>query len=253
MSWRSGPAATRRFTLGVRLNQRTYPDSSAIDRVVMALEGEYDAVELGGRGLRFYHRSDRRLVRDETARPSAWTHWSRLDWALSLGGPNLTGELVSEVWDYTTESSVYYDSWRLGGWMGVERGGIKMPNLLLGLAAERFDTQGQPETYNQLGIRCGLETFSTAGNLSFTAEYGYRDYTYFQDDASLSAFSVDLNTLSPLTYSDFHYWELWLLSTFNLTSNLALDAMANYQPENHTERADDATVAFVSIRLVFRR
>ncbi len=259
-AWRSGGDATRRFALGARLVQRTYPDSSAIDRTVVALEGEYDAVELGGRGVRVFHRSDRRQVRDETARPSAWTHWSRLEWVLPAGGLDLKGELASEVWDYESVGSVYYDSWRWSGLLAIQGGRLVLPTWWVGLAAERFDARQQPETYTQAGVRIGLETYGSAGHASLTAEYGRRDYSasltsaeiYLDVTPGVSTMTGDPTSLSSLGYSDFYYWELWLLATWALSSHFALDGMANYQPENHTEKSDDASVAFITLRLVFQ-
>ncbi len=250
--WRSGPLAPHRWLLGSRLARRTYPDSMAIDRTVIACEGEYDSFALEGSSVRLFHRSERRLIRQEEIRPSAWDHLSELEAALALDRGWLTLDLQSEVWDYDVESLAYFDSWRLGGVLGYRGGDPLAWTWRLGLAVEALLAgPDSPETYLQAGLRGGLETYGSQLSGSLTVEYGHRDYR------QPAVGAVDTASLVPdediYGYSDFQYWELWLMATWLVSGRFSCDVMANYQPESHTERTDDTAVAFASLRFVWRR
>ncbi|MFH1843083.1 MAG: hypothetical protein ABIF77_07720 [bacterium] len=249
---RSGADAARRFSLGGRLTGRSYPDSTVIDRTVITGEGDYEAYGDDGSRLRMFHRSDRRLIRDETIKPSAMIHWSELECAVPVGPGWIDGELVSEIWQYDTETSVYFNSWRLDGALSYRGGDILTVSYQIGLALERLDAAtDSPEAYSQMGIRGGLESYGHAVSGALTLEYGHRDYGF--EAPAYDDFSAELDSYEfAYDYSDFNYWEIWLMANWGLARSLSLDVLANYQPESHTERDDDSSVAFVSLRLLWR-
>ncbi len=254
---RSGQAAASHFVAGARLARRVYPDSVAISRTLTAGEFEYETSALAATGLRLFHRSERRLIQDETVRPSAWVHWSELEWFLPVGSLTLTGELQSEAWGYSEERSAYFDSWLLGGAVMLRGGGPFSPGWQVGLAGENLAANDSPEAYRQGGVRAGLEMYGTRFIGSLTVEYGRRNY--LEEDpaaapAANAAGEVGLELTDGITtyYSDFNYWQLWLMATISLGDNFSWDCLANYQPEKHTEQSDDSSVAFFSLRLVWR-
>jgi hypothetical protein len=249
--WRADPLAARRWRLGTRLARRAYPDSAAIDRNTVGLEGELDTATYDGGGARLYHRSERRTIRDESARPSAWIHHTELDAGLALERGWLVAELRSEVWAYDAETSAYFDSWRLTGHLGYRGGDPLAWTWQLGLAVESLRaTAGSPETYLQSGVRVGLESLRGDLSGSLSLEYGRRDYELEAGDpAAPTLASEDLGIYG---YSDFNYWEIWLMGSWILTRRLSCDVLASYQPESHTEPTDDAAVAFGSLRFVWR-
>lgn len=248
---RSGPAAARRYAVGARLARRAYPDSTALDRTVLAGEGEYDVFGLDGISLRAYHRSERRTIRQDEVRPSAWMHWSELDCSLPVGAGFIDGELHSEIWEYDTETAAYFDSWRLAGAVAYRGGDILTVSWSLGLALERLGAAADsPEGYTQAGIRGGLESYGHALAGSITLEYGHRDYGYEALDWTNSTDLVSMDFA--YSYSDFNYWEIWLMGSWSLARDLSFDVMANYQPESHTEQTDDSAVAFGSARMAHR-
>ncbi len=256
VAWRSGHDATRYFSLGARLERRVYPDSTAIDRTIAGLEGELDTGGLGGRGVRLYGRSERRLVDDESARPSAWAHWGTFGWTAAAGAGRIVTDLQTEIWRYDEQTTAWFDSWRLTGALYYQSGGGEEvalgPTWLAGVAGERLDAgPGSPETYNQAGVRVGIESLGTALNGTCTVEVGRRVYALTapaQPAVTLASSPVE----SLFLHSDFTYWELWLLGSWTMSSRLSLDLLANYQPERHTEKTDDMAVAFASARLTWR-
>ena len=251
-SLRSGRDATWNYAVGGRHVRRSYPDSSVIDRNITALEGNLDTISLEGHGLRLYHRSERRKVRDETVRPSAWAHWTTLELLIPVGGFSLASVLMSEVWQYDEKTAVYFDSWRLRGLILLKRGGLLAPAWLAGVVIEQLAAGDMPETYNQAGLRVGLEYYGTSLIISTTIEYGLRNYNLDTFEVDQENNSLQSDELPIFTYSDFHYWELWLMFTWSLSHHLSLDIMANYQPEKHVAELDDASLAYGSVRLVWR-
>lgn len=251
--WRAGHDAERHFLLGARLARRAYPDSAAVDRTVAALEGEYDSRGFCDAGLRAWAHAERRRVRDESVRPSAWAGWGGLEWTAPAGAGRLEAGLLGEVWDYDAESSVWFDSWRLGGTL-VYRGGDALDwRWLAGLAAERLDAgPSSPETYNQAGVRAGLETIGERLIGELVVEVGRRDYVYAPPEPAPTAVSLTASLDDLALYSDFTYWSLWLTAAWTVTERLGVDASASWQPEDHTEEADDSAVAFGFARLVWR-
>ncbi len=237
--------------LGSRFARRAYPDSSAIDRDSWSLEGEFDHHDLEGRGLRVFHKSQRRVIADETVRPSAWTHWTDLGGLVSAGRGQVFLELQNELWSYDEETGAFFDSWRVDGALGYRWGDLLGEVWKLALAAERFDAGDSPETYNQFGLRAGVESYGEALGGMITLEYGRRIYR--QGDVVLGTdalFPEGGETLA--LYTDFDYWKIWLMATWSVARNLDLDILANYEPENHAENTDDAAIGFASVRLAWR-
>ena len=75
---------------------------------------------------------------DETARPSAWSHWTELNLALPAGQGRVVVEATSEVWNYDQEYVAYYDSWRLDGGLGYRWGDVLGPTWKLLMAVENL-------------------------------------------------------------------------------------------------------------------
>lgn len=250
--WRSGHDAPRYYTLGARLARRAYPDSAAIDRTVAGLHGEFDGTAQTGAGVRLFWRSERRRVRDASARPSAWSHGGTVSYLAPSGAGRVEIELEGEVWRYDEERSAWFDSWRISG-AALYRGGDEAAwGWLAGPAAERLDAGADsPETYLQVGLRLGAETRLIALNGSCTVEVGRRDYTYAPPpEPRASVFASGLDDLD--LYSDFTYWSLWLAVSWAAADRLAFDFSANWQPERHVEPADDSAIGFASGRAVWR-
>jgi len=232
---------------GVRAARRAYPDSAAIDRDVLSLEINFDQFGLKGQGLRLYHKSDRRLIADETARPSAWAHWTEAEALIGAGSGLVFLDLQGEIWQYDQEFSAYFDSWRIKGVTGYQWGDIMTATWRLGLANERLDAGDSPETYTQMGLRGAVESYGGDVSGSIMLEYGHRMYTSSTLDGedSLGDASFDL-------YSDFNYWEIWVMANWYLSDKVSLDLMVSYEPESHTENADDIALGYGSLRLVWR-
>ncbi len=250
--WKSGHDAQRYFTLGARLARRAYPDSAAIDRTVAGLTGELDTAALTGAGVRLFWRSERRTIRDETARSSAWSHWGTAAWLAPVGAGRVETDLQGEVWRYDAQTPTWFDSWRLAGALAYHGGGETGWGWLAGLAAERFAAGADsPETYNQAGVRVGGEAALPALAGVCTFELGRRDYT-FAPPASSTASAAPSGLDALELYSDFTYWAVWLSASWTVTGRLALDLSANWQPERHAESTDDAAIGFASARVAWR-
>ena len=237
--------------LGVRGGQRTYPDSTAIDRDTWSLEGDYDHQGEQGSGLRVYQKSERRLVRDQSVRPSAWTHWTDFAGSLGAGPGQVRLDLQAESWQYDYETDVYFNSTRLDGSLAYRWGDILAATWQVGLAGEHLAAGDSPETYSQLGLRGGVESYGSEVSGSLTVEYGRR--VYAQGAVSLDPLGTDPALLDTvLLYSDFNYWKIWLLGSWHLSRTWDVDLMANYEPESHTEQSDDSALGFASLRLRWR-
>jgi hypothetical protein len=244
---RSRSVLEKSWSGGVRAMRRVYPDSSEINRKEVGLDLTYDARSLEGNGLNLYHRSRRREIADETVRPSAWSHWTDLRLAVPAGSGRMVGELQGEIWDYDYETDVWIDSWRLEGLLGYRGGDMLKVSWLAGLTAARFDAGDAPDTYGQMGVRGGLESYTGSVGGTLTLEVGrrvYRDGTVTYTDSGLDE-SFEL-------YSDFTYWKIWLMGQWYIADALSLEALASYEPENHTEQADDSALGFFNLRLVWR-
>ncbi len=242
---RAGIDAERLWSFGLRLSRRAHPDSAALDRTAAAAEVAWDTGLSDRNGLRLRHRSERRAVRDQSARPSAWSHGSEAAASIPAGPGRIAVEARSEVWRYDAERSVYFDSWRLAGALLYRGGAVLGPAWQAGLALETLAAgSDSPENYRQAGLRAGVELLQGALTGLCTLEVGWRDYT------SQPATAADDPLL--LSYSDFTYWELWLLAVWSLTPHLSLDVIANYLPERHVEPTDDAAMGFASARLAWR-
>lgn len=253
---RSPRMASRRWELGVRTIERAYPDSSNIDRRIYGVHADCDLGDNDRVGLMIYQRSDRRLIANSLIRPDAWTHWTDIYGSAPAGAGQVVLELQSELWRYDQEQSVYIDSWRRDGYLAYRWGDLLSAIWRVGLSVEDLDAGDNPESYTQAGIRGGVETYGTQFSGSLTLEYGYRRYDQVATLSDLDDLddSQDFTDYSAYlaTYSDFRYVEIWLMASWFATTHLSLEIMANYQPESHTERTDDSSVAFGSFRLVWR-
>ena len=252
---RSRGLGSHLWNAGSRWSARSYPDSVRIDRVTVGLEGGYEYLGAGAASLRVYHRSDRRRIKDETVRPSAWIHWSDLEAVVPAGPGRVVCELRSEVWRYDQETSAYLDSWRVQGFGGFGWGEVLANRWRLGVAAERLEADDSPETYSQFGLRAGVEAFDREVSGSLTAEFGHRVYDFTPDGSLTDPAVVSLAAAEDdfeFGYSDFNYWEIWLMGAWAITEHFSLDLLANYQPERHTEAIDDSALGFGSIRLVWK-
>jgi len=116
---------------------------------------------------------------------------------------------------------------------------------------ERLDAGDSHETYTQIGVRTGVESYGSAVGGSVTLEYGRRVYS--QGEVVLDdGFGDLLGTATIDIYSDFNYWKIWLLGSWRISRNFSLDFLANYEPENHTENSDDSAIGFASLHLIWR-
>ena len=245
----SAGSLDRAWRVGLRAIGRAYPDSSAIDRDVVAAEGDLDA---GGDryDLWLYHRSERRRVADVTARPSAWSHWTDLRLAVPAGPGHVVTNLNNEVWRYDQETSAYFDSWRTDVEFGYRWGDL-LDVLWHALATvDHLDAGDSPESYTQVGLRGSVESYAHPFTGILALEYGHR---WYRNPATgdLDFLTGDLADLS-LGYTDFSYLEIWAMATWNLHDRLALDLIASYQPEKHTEQDDDTALGYGTVRLVWR-
>lgn len=243
----------RPWHAGLSGARRVYPDSVQINRRTAGLEAGWDGRDFQGRGLQVYQRSQRRLIADETVRPSAWMHWSEGRAGLAAGPGTVFLDLQSEVWSYDQDSTVYVDSWRLQGMLGYTWGDLLSTSRRLGLAGERLAAGDSPESYHQLGLYAGIESYAGPLGGSLSLEFGRRFYTGGDEDLGLDEeLAQELAVLDSSLYTDFHYWKIWLQGSWEMTDALRLDLLGSYEPENHLEDADDSALGFGSIRLVWR-
>ena len=244
---RSPSTTDRVWSAGVGAMQRVYPDTSEIDRRELGLELNYDSRGMEGTGLSIFHRTRKREIADETVRPGAWSHWTDLRLAVAAGPGRVVMELQGEVWDYAYETDVWFDSWRLEGFGGYRGGDMLGTGWLAGLAAARLDAGDAPDTYGELGVRGGLESYTGPVGGTLTLEVGRRVYR----GGSLTFEDGGVTESIPF-YSDFTYWKIWLMGHWYLSDNLSIEVLASYEPENHTEQADDSAIGFFNLRCVWR-
>jgi hypothetical protein len=238
---RSPDGASTAWSIGGAALTRDYPDSSQIDREGFFFEGDYD---LGGldKELLVFHRSERRNIRDETARPSAWFHWTDLQAAVPLDAGQALLRASTEIWDYDQASGAWYDSWLVDAETGYRWGDILRSRFEVLATIERLDAGDEPETYWQSGLRVGAETLSTRLSGSASIELGRR---WYRDDDTTTDYFV-------LEYSDYTYVAVWLMANWRIDERFSIEATANFEPESHTERDDNITLGFGSLRLVYR-
>ena len=105
------------------------------------------------------------------------------------------------------------------------------------------------ESFTQYGLRTGLDSWTSHFDCSLTVEYGRRSYSTIDSPEPSLAGELDIYD-DLFQYSDFNYWDIWLMASLALTDRINIDLMADYQPEKHTEEMDDSTVSFVDLRLV---
>ena len=240
------------WSVGSRIGSRTYPDSTQIDRKTMSLEGVYDFQDLMGQGIHAYHKSERRRIRDTSARPSAWSHWTDLAGKVAAGPGKVFLDLQSEIWKYDEDLPAYYNSWRVKGTAGYSWGDILSTTWRLGLAAENLEAKESPEAYTSFGLVGGAEAYAGVVSGSLILEIGRRLYQDGVVDLDGEAGEDPISSESFQLYSDFSYWEIWLTAQWQIARQWSLDIMASYEPENHTEREDDVNLGFASVRLIFR-
>lgn len=241
------------WSLGTRYAFRAYPDTSGIDRRTLGLEGTLDTQDLDGQELRVYHKSERRHIRDTSARPSAWSHWTDASGKVTAGPGWVFLDLQTEIWQYDQNLAAYYDSWRVKGVAGYTWGDLFSTTWQIGLAAEKLAADEGPESYSELGLRAGVDAFAGRVSGSLTLEVGrrqYRDGTITLEIPDASGTVLESEDLA--LYSDFTYWEIWLTASWRLTEQLSLDVLASYEPESHTEQDDDAALGFGTLKLVYR-
>ncbi|MCB1184240.1 hypothetical protein KDM41_12465 [bacterium] len=247
---RASAGAGTQWGIDGRVGRSSYPDSAQIDRDTWSIATDFDSQTLDRSGLRLYHKSERREVRDESVRPSAWTHWIDASLASAAGAGHvlLAGQL--ESWQYDTEDEVYFDSNRLAGFAGYRWGDILGTQWQIGLAGERLAAGDSPETYSQYGLRGGVEAWGGDVSGTLTLEVGRRRYD--DGDVVLSDDAADPLATTTTLYTDFTYWQLWLMATWRLSPAWDVDVLANYEPESHTEAADDVTLGYGSLRVRWR-
>ena len=227
---RSRSAIESAWRVGLRSSSRSYPDSSSIDRDVVAVEGDFE--HNGDRSdLWLFHRSERRLVADETVRPSAWSHWTDLRLALPAGRGHVIANLNNEVWRYDHQTGAYFDSWRTDLEFGYRWGDLLGTLWQTLLTVDHLTAGDSPETYSQVGLRGSLESYAYPFTGIVALEYGQRWY-------SEPAIDLDLDDVV-FAYSNFSYFEVWIMATWSMSEHFSFDLIANYQPENHTEQDDD--------------
>lgn len=248
---RSQGFSTNMWSLGTRTYRRDYPDSTAIGRDVISLEGNFEKYNDKGQGLSVFHKSERRLAADETIRPSAWSQWTDFRGAVEASSGLVFLELQGESWSYDQETSVYFNSWRVDGTMGYRGGDILGTTWHAGFSAEKLAAGDSPEAYTQVGLVAGLESFGSDVSGSVTMEYGRRIYAHPDIDISDDSDDETLDSTISL-YSDFNYWQIWVMGSWFLNDHFSLDAMASYEPESHTEQTDDSALGFGSLRLTWR-
>jgi hypothetical protein len=239
------------WRVGAGIEGRSYPDSTRIDRRRIIGEGQFEVQGADEKQLLFMHRSERRHIRDETAKPSGWLHWTDFSGRVGAGPGWAFTEWQSEVWIYDQEKSAYNNSWRLEGVAGYGWGDMLGTSWKLGLALEQLRSSDAPEAFTATGLVVGVEAFSGPVNGSISFELGRRDYT--DDEAS---FGEPENTWTDeeyvYTYSDFTYWEIWLMGNWRLNDRFSCEVQASYEPETHTESEDDSALGFATLRLVYR-
>ena len=238
---RSPRRGFRAWNLGGRYTRRSYPDSTEINREGFILEGDYDHGSLD-REFRVFHRSERRRIADETARPSAWFHWSELESSHPVDPGWIIVRGSSEVWDYDVAQGAWYDSWLLGGQAGYRWGDLFRSRWEILLTGENLDAGDEPETYSQLGLQFGAETLANRFSGSISVELGQR---WYRD-------AINSTDAFVLQYSDYAYLALWLMANWSISEHFSIDLTANFEPENHTERDDNLAIGFASLRLVWR-
>ncbi len=245
-------AIGRSWSLGARFFRRTYPDSANINRNTVSLTGTWDSSGGEDSRVRIYHRTDRRSVADETARPSAWTHWTDLDLELPVAAGGVFLALQNEVWRYDQESSSYLDFWRTSGRLGFNWGDVLGTRWRAGLSGERLRSDDNSESYGQYGVLGGMDVYGRRLGGSLLLEYGHRSYSGTGADDLPSGSISAADGIFEAGPSDFNYWKIWLTASWALGDHVALDIMASYEPESHGEKSDDTTLGYASLRLVWR-
>ncbi len=234
----------------VRRGGRDYPDSSAIDRTTWSVDADFETSRWEGPELRLFHHSERRRTADPAVRPHAWLHAADAQASVPAAGGRLHLDLRAEIWRYDETTSVYLSSERVEGFLAWGRGDVLALRWRLGPAGEVFAAGGSPEEYRQYGVRGVLEAYGGALSGSLSLEYGRRDYVDAAQDGWPDDAPAELT--EDALYDDFRYWQVWALGAWELRRDLRLELMASWEPESHSEPAEDAALGYVSVRLAWR-
>ncbi len=221
--------------VGVIVGGRSYPDSSEVNRTTLGWETVYDNGALFGSSVRFYSRGERRWINNPDIKPSSWNSWNSFETALLVDQYKVCFELNNDIWIYDEESSIWSNQFRTGADLFLKNSRFEGPQLRAGIASEFLVTSEQSqESYKQSGVKVGIDYFGEKLTVSGSLEVGRRVYEV-----------IDY-------YSDFNYYEIWMMSTLYLSKNLSLDVMTNYIPENHSNEIDNQSLGFGSFQLVYR-
>jgi hypothetical protein len=236
------------WSVGLHAMNRTYRDSTALNRRTYGVEGHLESSSQAG-NLWIYHRSDRRRIADSQVRPSAWLHWSEMRLAAAAGGGHIVFNATSEVWRYERQTSVWFDAWRSDLEIGRRWGDLFSLQRDLLVTFQRLAADDSPEAHNQIGLRGSIESHASSLGGILALELGRRWYRRRGMDGASDPDGLDTLLQS---YSDFTYIELWIMATWQLSSRMSMELTASYLPEHHTERTDNLVLGYGALRLVWR-
>jgi len=83
-------------------------------------------------------------------------------------------DLENEIWLYDYETSAYINSWRVGGVGGYRLGNLMELTGHLGVTGELFNAGTAAESYQQTGLRAGVESYGSVLSGWLSVEYGHR-------------------------------------------------------------------------------
>ncbi len=247
---RSRSLAEHWWSAGLSVLRRAYPDTAQIDRDQLGVELDWDSGPQDQGGLRVHHKTERRRSsptrrcaprpgptgptwrRPCPTAPAGWWASSRARSGATTTRPRPGSTPGAWRGCWATAGAT---SWRPAGCWGWPR--------------STWPPATVPTPTSSGACARGVDAFGLDVSGSLTVEYGrrfYRDPTIVLDDGSRSGVE------SFALYSDFNYWKVWLTGSWRLSDAFSLDALASYEPERHTEPADDSSLGFVNLRLVWR-
>jgi hypothetical protein len=226
--------ADKLWKFGTTVGSRAYPDSSEVNRKTYGWDVEFDNGALFGPAVRLSSQGERRNFNSDV-RSSSWVVWNSAEISVPKGDNQFVLEIENDIWLYDIETSVWSNQVRVEGELYLQRINFDKPGWQFGFTTENLSSnEGSQESYFQSGVKIGVEHFGKRLTLNGTLEVGKREYGV-----------IDL-------YTDFNYYEIWLMSTLKLSKKFYLDAMLNYVPENHSNEIDDQSLGFGSFQLVYR-